>query len=82
LFTWVFIFIIYFLFNNGTINRERLNILYTFGCLGPTFAALLVTSFFYKKQGLRKLFVRLSFNNLNRKSLLIAFSPIAFFFVG
>ncbi|MEE9450604.1 MAG: CPBP family intramembrane glutamic endopeptidase [Ignavibacteriaceae bacterium] len=82
LFTWVFIFTIYFLFKNGEINKDQLNILYTFGSLGPTLSALLTTALFYKKKGLMKLFGSLNFKKLDRKTWLIAFSPILFFLIG
>ena len=82
LLTWVFIFTIYFLFKDGAIDRETLNILYTIGSLGPTLSALLTTALFYKKKGLIKLMNSLNFKKLDRKTWLISFSPILFFFVG
>ncbi|MBA2614096.1 MAG: CPBP family intramembrane metalloprotease [Bacteroidetes bacterium] len=91
--TWSYIFITYFVtwgiiltsyafYKTGSITFDQLNLIYNFGALGPFLGALICAKLFYGKAGVKTLFSALKFKTINRKSLLIIFSPIVFFAIG
>ncbi len=82
LITWSITLVSYFLYKNGSLTYNQLNLIYNFGALGPFIGAIFSARFFYGKQGLKKLFSTVSLKKLNKKSLLISLSPLLFFAIG
>jgi membrane protease YdiL (CAAX protease family) len=80
--TWGIILPSYYSYQRGDLSLNQLNLIYNLGALGPFVGAIISTQTTYGKQGVRKLFSTFSLKKLNRKSLLIALSPLLFFFAG
>ena len=82
LITWSITLSIYFLYKQGSITLDQLNLLYNFGALGPFVGAIVAARIFYKRDGVRSLFRALRFTALGTKSLLLSFSPLLFLVIG
>lgn len=80
--TWTIVFGIYFLYTQNSLTLNQLNILYTFGSLGPFLSAIITTQLFYKKDGLRRLFATLKKGRLNKKTLILSCYPLFLFLLG
>ena len=80
--TWTIVLGIYFLYKQATISRDELNIYFNFGALGPFLASIITAYIFYGKTGLAKLFSAFDPSRLERKSTLLALSPLLFFAFG
>jgi uncharacterized protein len=80
--TWAIILGLYALHMRGTITRDELNLYFNFGALGPSLGATIAASLFYGRKGLRSLFATLSPSRLDRRSLLLALSPLLLFAIG
>jgi len=91
--TWTYVFITYLVtwgitltsytfYKSNSITFNQLNLIYNFGALGPFMGALICAKLFYGKSGVKKLFSAVKFKTVNKKSLLIIFSPIILFIIG
>ncbi len=80
--TWTITLVSYYLYTLEKITLELLNLIYNLGALGPFVGAVISAKLFYGDFGVRKLFSTFSFKTLNKKSLILSFSPIVFFILG
>jgi membrane protease YdiL (CAAX protease family) len=64
------------------LSLNQLNLIYNIGALGPFLGAIISAKWFYGKVGVKKLFATLALKKLNRKSLLLSFSPLLFFAIS
>jgi membrane protease YdiL (CAAX protease family) len=80
--TWTISLSSYYLYKIGDITLDQLNLIYNFGALGPFLGGIISAKLFYGNFGVEKLFSTFSLKTLNRKSLIISFSPIIFFIIG
>jgi membrane protease YdiL (CAAX protease family) len=80
--TWAILLGLYVLHARGAITRDEVNLYCSFGALGPFLGATIAASVFYGKRGVRALFATLDPSRLNRKSILLAISPLLLFAIG
>lgn len=80
--TWGIIIPFYLLYKKGTININELNLIYNFGALGPLIGALICSWKFYGKRRISVLFSSFQIKTINKKTLFLALSPLAFFAIG
>ncbi|HVZ39132.1 MAG TPA: type II CAAX endopeptidase family protein [Candidatus Kapabacteria bacterium] len=80
--TWTITLGLYALNRRGAITADELNIYCSLGALGPFLAAIISARLFYGRSGLRWLFGTLSPARLERRSLLLALSPLPLFAIG
>lgn len=82
LISWFLVLTFYFLYRDGLISLEMLNLLGSLGAVGPFLSSILSTKMFYKQDGLKKLFSTFSLKRINKNSLLLASSPIPLLIIG
>ena len=80
--TWIVAFGIYLLFKKGGLTNYQLNLYHSFAAIGPTIAALITTYSFYGKTGVKKLVGKIGLRALDKKTILLIVSPLAFFGLG
>jgi membrane protease YdiL (CAAX protease family) len=80
--TWSITLVSYYLYKINILSLDQLNLIYNFGALGPFVGAITCAKIFYGREGIKKLFSTLKFKTLNKRSLLIALSPLLFFSIG
>lgn len=80
--TWTVLLGFYYLYVQGSISHDELNLYYNIGALGPFLASIITTYLFYNKAGLKKLFATFNPSRLERKSTLLALTPLFFFAIG
>lgn len=80
--TWLIAFSIYISFKNGYLSEYQLHIYHALAAIGPTLAALICTSIFYGKSGLKKLRSKFKIVFPNRKVLLFILSPLILFLIS
>lgn len=80
--TWGIVLGLYALHTRGCITRTELDLYYTFGALGPPVGAIATAFLFYGKKGAGALLGTFSPSRLERRSLLLALSPLLLFVAG
>lgn len=80
--TWIIAFGIYLLFKKGNLTNYQLNLYHSFAAIGPTIATLITTYYFYGKMGVKKLAGKIGLPVLDKKTILLIVSPLAFFGLG
>ncbi|MCW3102941.1 MAG: putative rane protein [Bacteroidetes bacterium] len=80
--TWSITLTAYCLYRTGALTLDQLNLVYNVGAAGPLLGALISAKIYYGNSGIKKLFSTLSFKTLNKRALLIAFSPLVFLGIG
>jgi membrane protease YdiL (CAAX protease family) len=81
-FTWTILFALQAAYTASFISKDQMNLLYNFGALGPSIAAVITAYTFYKKAGVTALFSRITLKGVNRSSLLLMLSPLVLMLVG
>lgn len=80
--TWAIVLGLHALHTRGDITRDEMNLYYNFGALGPLLGAMIAAFLLYGRKGIRSLFGTLSLSRLDRRSFLLALSPLLLFAIG
>lgn len=78
--TWILLFFALWLFKNGAITEDQLQLLHISGAFGPFIAAIITIRYCYGKAGLKKLFSK--FKGFNYTVLWLISTPIILFLAG